>query len=275
VKTDNKKEDVKKVVEKKTRKVLQSLDYAYKKVEGISGKVTHLIRMDGRLIAAGVGGVFEVNGLEANELLGVPVRTIFYSPTLSQMLVSTYNDRVRTLALAKDGWEETHLLDTLRDYVGNIFEDHVQNIWLCGRAGVVKVEMIDGEVSSVSSVPFAEPVLDETMGFALGTEVFVAASGAFHQYDVVKHQFTRHRRRIDVCCTSKYGRTARAGSSGSNITSSGCLYAGSHHLLWQTTNQPSGVEYFQTSFHARCPLTLRYPHHYPIGGKIQRPRGLG
>lgn len=192
VKTDNKKEDVKKVVEKKTRKVLQSLDYAYKKVEGISGKVTHLIRMDGRLIAAGVGGVFEVNGLEANELLGVPVRTIFYSPTLSQMLVSTYNDRVRTLAPAKDGWEETHLLDTLRDYVGNIFEDHVQNIWLCGRAGVVKVEMIDGEVSSVSSVPFAEPVLDETMGFALGTEVFVAASGAFHQYDVVKHQFTRY-----------------------------------------------------------------------------------
>lgn len=191
-KSDNKKEDVKKVVEKKTRKVLQSLDYAYKKVEGISGKVTHLIRMDGRLIAAGVGGVFEVNGLEAEELLGMPVRTIFYSPTLSQMLVSTYNDRVKTFELSKKGWEETHLLDTLRDYVGNIFEDHVQNIWLCGRAGVTKVELIDKQVTSVSSVPFAEPVLDETMGFALGTEVFVAASGSFHQYDVVKHQFTRY-----------------------------------------------------------------------------------
>ncbi|MEZ4973098.1 MAG: triple tyrosine motif-containing protein [Cyclobacteriaceae bacterium] len=191
-KSDNKKEDVKKVVEKKTRKVLQSLDYAYKKVEGISGKVTHLIKMDGRLIVAGVGGVFEVNGLEAEELLGMPVRTVFYSPTLSQMLVSTYNDRIRTLQPVKKGWEETHLLDTLRDYVGNIFEDHVQNIWLCGRAGVIKVELLDKQVTSVSSVPFAEPVLDETMGFALGTEVFVAASGSFHQYDVVKHQFTRY-----------------------------------------------------------------------------------
>ena len=47
-------------------------------------------------------------------------------------------------------------------------------------------------ISGVSSVPFATPVLDETMGFALGTNVFVAASGAFHQYDPISHQFVKY-----------------------------------------------------------------------------------
>ncbi len=193
--TDEKSEQekgVKKVVEKRTRKVLEALDYVYKKVDGIEGKVTHLMNVEGKLLAAGVGGVSEIHGMTATPVLSTPVRTIFYSPTLKQLLVSTYNDRVRTLRNDSKGWEETFLLDTLRAYVGNIFEDHVQNIWLCGRADVVKVELLEGNVSTISSVPFASTVLDETMGFAQGTEVFVAASGAFHRYDVINHKFVKY-----------------------------------------------------------------------------------
>lgn len=186
------KESVKKVVEKKTRTVLKALDYVYKKVDGIEGKVTHLSKVEGKLVAAGVGGLFEINDLKAIEIIETPIRAIFYSPTLKQVIVSTYNDRIRTLAKVDDQWEETFILDSLRAYVGNIFEDHTQNIWLCGRADVIKVELIDGEVSVISSVPFTSPVLDETMGFALGTEVFVAASGAFHRYDVIKHEFIKY-----------------------------------------------------------------------------------
>lgn len=183
---------VKKVVEKRTRKVLETLDYGYKKVAGIEGKVTHFMNVGGKLMAAGVGGVFEINELEATPVFTMPVRTIFYSPTLKQLLVSTYNDRIRTLRNIEDKWEETFLLDTLRAYVGNIFEDHIQNIWLCGRADVVKVELVDGKISTISSVPFASTVLDETMGFSQGVEVFVAASGAFHRYDVVNHVFVKY-----------------------------------------------------------------------------------
>lgn len=187
-----KKETVKKIVEKKTRTVLKALDFAYKKVEGIEGKVTQLMKVEGKLLASGVAGVFEVNELKANEILGTPVRTVFYSSTLKQTLVSTYNDRVRSIKWLDGAWQETFLFDSLRAYVGNIFEDHVQNIWLCGRADVVKVELIDEKISSISSVPFTTPVMDEAMGFALGTEVFVAASGTFHKYDVIRHEFSKY-----------------------------------------------------------------------------------
>ncbi|MBX2941098.1 MAG: hypothetical protein KF860_02025 [Cyclobacteriaceae bacterium] len=183
---------VKKVVEKRTRKVLEALDYAYKKVEGIEGKVTQLMSVDGKLLAAGVGGIFEIKGMKSTPVLSTPVRTIFYSPTLKQLLVSTYNDRVRTLRNNSERWEETFLLDTLRAYVGNIFEDPIQNIWLCGRADVVKVELVDGKISTISSVPFESTVLDETVGFTQGTEVFVAASGAFHRYDAITHKFVKY-----------------------------------------------------------------------------------
>ena len=183
---------VKKVVEKRTRKVLEALDYSYKKVAGIEGKVTQLMMVDGKLLAAGVSGVFEIEKLEATPVFNTPVRTLFYSPTLKQVLVSTYNDRIRSFRNAKEEWEETFLFDTLRAYVGNIFEDHVQNIWFCGRADVIKVELIDSKLSTISSVPFASTVLDETMGFSQGLDVFVAASGAFHRYDVVNHQFVKY-----------------------------------------------------------------------------------
>lgn len=181
-----------KITVKKTRRVLQSLSYVYKKVEGISGKVTNLTKVNGKLLAAGIGGVFQIDSLTSKEVLTAPVRTLFFSPSLNQLLVSTYNDKVRTLVYEDDNWRETFSLDTINQYVGNIFEDHLKNIWLCGRAEVIKIETVDGAVTSTSSVPFSSPVLDETMGFVLGPDVFVAAAGSFHRYDVVADQLVKY-----------------------------------------------------------------------------------
>lgn len=181
--------DKKKVVEKRTREILRELEFSYQRVGQIEGKVSHLQQIEGKLIAAGVDGVFEIEELNAKEIIDAPVRTLFFSPTLQSLLVSTYDDKLLSLQNEGKEWIETHLIDTLNEYVGNIFEDNNENIWLCGRAAVVKVEVVDGAISTVSRVPFLSSVLDETKGFALGNEVFVAASGAFHRYDVISHQF--------------------------------------------------------------------------------------
>ncbi len=180
------------VVEKRTRKVLQGLQYGYKKVDGINGKVTQIAEVNNTLMVAGVAGIFQVDGLKSKALMASPVRSFFFSRSLRQLLVSTYAGRVHTLHNNGGSWMETHLLDTLRQYVTNIFEDNIDNIWLCGRAEVVKVELIDGAIVSTGSVPFTSPVVDESLGFSLGSEVFVAASGAFHRYDAIAHQFIKY-----------------------------------------------------------------------------------
>lgn len=179
-------------VEKRTRKILLGLQYVYKKVEGINGKVTQLAEVNSNLMAAGVAGVFHVEGLKSKALMGSPVRSFFFSHSLKQLLVSTYEGNVHTLQYKGNNWVETHLLDTLKQYVTNIFEDNIDNIWLCGRAEVVKVELIEGAIIATSSVPFASLVADESLGFSLGSEVFVAASGAFHRYDAIAHQFIKY-----------------------------------------------------------------------------------
>jgi len=72
-----------------------------------------------------------------------------------------------------------------------MFEDKLQNIWLCARTHVFKVETVDNEITDVVNVPFSNPSMDEPLGVALGSEVYVAASGFFNRYDISQNGFVR------------------------------------------------------------------------------------
>ncbi len=164
-------------------KIIKPLGYAYRKVEGIDGKVVQLIEVNGKLIAAGLGGVHEVEGLKAKSILTEPVRSVFFSTSLQQLLVGTYQEEVKSFLKNARAWKETHLLDTLNDYVSYAFEDNLQNIWLCGRTQVHKIETVDGQISNVESLPVDNTSLDEMVGVAYGNEVYLAASDEFKKFD--------------------------------------------------------------------------------------------
>ncbi|HWA34075.1 MAG TPA: hypothetical protein VG737_08100, partial [Cyclobacteriaceae bacterium] len=85
-----------KVEVQKTRKVLKGVEFVYKRVEGISGKADQLLVVGDKLLCGGVGGIFEVKGLAATSLSRKPMRTVFYSKNLKQILVSTYDDQIKT-----------------------------------------------------------------------------------------------------------------------------------------------------------------------------------
>jgi hypothetical protein len=161
----------------------KAITYRYVRVNGIEGKVSQLTEVGGVLIASGIAGVFEVEGLSSRRIVFEPVRNVFLSPSLNQLLVSTFRDQVRTFRYEKKQWEETHLLDTLRGNVNYIFEDRLENIWLCGRTNIVKVEIADAEVTDIISMTIPNPMLAETAGLGYGNEVYVVASGQFFRYD--------------------------------------------------------------------------------------------
>lgn len=178
--------------EKRTRKVLKSLQYRYKRVEGIAGKVTNLITIDGQLYAAGLSGVFRIGDLSAAAVTNEPVRSVFLSPSLNQLFISTYNEEVKSYRNNGKSWQETHLLDTLQEYVSYMFEDKLQNLWLCSRAATLKVEMIDGEITNIDRVPYLRPSIDETVGLAVGSDVYVVNAGEFQLYDVANNRFVKY-----------------------------------------------------------------------------------
>lgn len=190
--TSTKSKGSKNVPKPKTKQVLKSIGYVFKRVEGIDGKVSQLLEANGKLLAAGISGVMEVTGLKSRTITSDPVRAVFMSPSMHQLFASTLNEEVKTFAPSTGGWNETHLLDTLQDYVNYIFEDKLQNIWLCSRTNIYKVETVDGEITGVETVPFSNPSIDETIGMAYGSEVYIAASGTFNRFNPSKNIFEKH-----------------------------------------------------------------------------------
>jgi hypothetical protein len=177
---------------KPVRPVLKTIQYSYKKVAGIEGKVSQLMTANGKLLAAGTIGIVEISGLQSKPITKHPVRSMFLSPSLNQLIASTDNEEIKTFAIKSKDWAETHLLDTLQGYVSYIFEDKLQNIWLCSRTNVFKVETIDHEITVVESIPLANPSIDETTGLAYGSEVYVTASGTFNRFNVGKNIFEKY-----------------------------------------------------------------------------------
>jgi len=177
----------------KTRKILKGVEYSYKRVEGISGKVDQLLVAGDKLLSGGVGGVFEINGAVATPVSREPMRTILYSKSLQQILVSTYNDEIKSFKFeGKKGWGQTEFPDTLSTYADYMFEDNMQDLWICGRDHAIKVAIEEGEILDAESIPLPHNSVDRTVGLAYGPEVYLTQNGEFFRYNSSKNNFVKY-----------------------------------------------------------------------------------
>lgn len=156
--------------------------FEYQRVEGIEGKITQLAIVNNKLLAVGVSGLFEISGLTSKPILTDAVRTVFYSPSLNQLIVAL-PQQIKTLQQVNANWQETQLLDSIREPISHAFEDRLENIWLCGKSYIYKIETVDGDITDFDAIAINNPSRDETVGLAYGNEVYVAASGRFSIYD--------------------------------------------------------------------------------------------
>ncbi len=177
---------------KKTRKVLKGVEYVYKPVAGIYGKVDELITVENKLLCAGVGGIFEIKGLLSTPLSREPVRNIFFSKNLKQLLVSTYDDEIKTFRAEAKGWKQTEFPDTLSAYADYFFEDNLQNLWICERDRMVKIGIEAGEILDSDSIPLPHVSVDKNVGLSYGQEVYLVQNGAFYHYASFKNQFLKY-----------------------------------------------------------------------------------
>jgi Y_Y_Y domain. len=169
--------------EPKTVKIVTSTIHRYKKVDGIDSKVTQLVVAHDKLLAVGLDGVFEIDGTKSTPVLEEPVRSVFLSKSIDQLLIGTFGEQIKSYSLENNLWRETHLLDTLNDFISYMFEDKLENIWLCSRTKIYKVETDEHEIINILTLPIDNTSLDETVGLAYGSEVYVAASGEFKRYN--------------------------------------------------------------------------------------------
>ena len=177
--------------EKKTDKILRKSHYVYKKVKGIDAKITQLINAKGHLLAAGLGGVFEVKNLLSTSLLEEPVRSVFAPPNQEMVFISTYKNEMRTLAVQQKSWKLISVLDKVDDHITSMFEGANNDFWLCAIDKVYRLQISGDKISTIQNIAFENPNFDNIEGMRWGSKIILVTSRGFFEYDKTKEFFNQ------------------------------------------------------------------------------------
>lgn len=177
--------------EKRTERVLRASQSVYKKVEGIDAKVNMILEINGSLIAAGLSGVYEINGLKSRAILEQPVRYVYASEFHDMLFVSTYNNEVESLVKSKKGWNTVPFLEELDDQIDFIFEGNENEVWLCGLNDIYQVEIADQRVEKINDIEIPNPDIESTFGVRAGNDILFANGSGFYNFEHSSSKITR------------------------------------------------------------------------------------
>jgi hypothetical protein len=164
--------------EKRIKKILRSAQFVYRKVKGIDSKVTQLLEIDDRLIASGLGGIYDVDGLVSKSVQDEPVRCLYASDEI--LFASTYDDRLVALDYHSNGWHYINSLNNINDQVDYIFEGTKGELWLCGLSKIYQLEFDLQQISITRAYDLQNQDMEITLGVSWDDHVmFVNPEGFF------------------------------------------------------------------------------------------------
>lgn len=167
--------------EKRTKRILRSSHFVYKRVEGIDAKVTQLVQWKGKLLAAGLSGVSEVTSQGIVPVMEYPTRFLFASESTGKLLISTYDDKLHEMVFDKAGWREERLLSNIDDPISFIFEEPGKAFWLSGLDKVFRVN--HDATKPVMSLTVANSRFERLIGTNYNNRVIFSSSSGFFAYD--------------------------------------------------------------------------------------------
>lgn len=167
--------------EKHIDRVLRSSQHIYKRVSGIDSKVTHIVEMDGKLVAAGLEGVFAIKGLEAIPIMHSPTRYVYASAPQQTIIALTYSDEVWFLQF--DGeWHLRNLINNLGDQIDYVFEGVANEWWLCGLNRIYQLQLTAGGMDNLETIDLLNPNFERTVGLHHGKQTIFVNSGGFFRF---------------------------------------------------------------------------------------------
>jgi hypothetical protein len=177
--------------EKKVERILRSSQYAYQRVTGIDAKVTQLIEFEGRLIAAGLSGVYEVSELASRVVMNEPVRFVFAYDNQSLLLASTYEDELRALEQVNGVWQPSPIFKDLDDQINYIFKGKENELWLNALDKVYRLEIDSQKVKNIQTLSIANANLDETVGISWRDKIIFTNANGFYQFHRQTNEIVR------------------------------------------------------------------------------------
>jgi hypothetical protein len=166
--------------EKKVDSVLRSSQHVFRKIRGIDAKVTHLVETDGKLIAGGLSGIFEVTDLTAQAIMQSATRYMYASEQKKTVIASTYNDEIWSLK-SQSGWQQINLINSLGDHIEYVFEGTENEWWLCGLDKIYQLQLDSVGIHRLQTIELSNPNFEKTVGLHFNNQaLFVNTDGFFH-----------------------------------------------------------------------------------------------
>ncbi len=160
-----------------TKKEFHSIQYQYIRVNDIQSKVFHLASVNGKLIAAGLDGIFEVERKDSRRMTSIPVKYFHYSEVGKRILAATYEGNIIEISLNSGNGSPREILGQITEPINYIFENTGGNLFLVGMHAVF---MYDGK-GNLTEIPFENPFYEETYGLASHDSVFlINKSGVYN-----------------------------------------------------------------------------------------------
>ncbi|MCS6974344.1 MAG: hypothetical protein NZM13_07660 [Cyclobacteriaceae bacterium] len=158
--------------EKRTRRILRSSEYTFRKVSGIDARITQLLVWNGKLLASGLAGIWEVENEKAKIILDEPVRNVVTHPESNNLYAVSYEGKVHLLPPA--GAPKTRIVgDTLLNTVQYAFAGRNESVWLCAADKVYRLLKDKG----LEVFPIDNPDYDPVYGVVHKNHVVFLASG--------------------------------------------------------------------------------------------------
>jgi hypothetical protein len=177
-------------IEERIVKVLRSSQYVFKKVQGIEAKISHLVELDGKLVAAGLEGVFEIHNLVAKAIIHSPARYVYASKPQQAVIVSTYNDEIWLLHY-NSGWQQVNLINNLGDQIDYIFEGAENEWWLCGLDRIYQLQLNKEGVRRLQTIDLSNPNFEKTVGLYADDQIIFVNNDGFFRFEREKNKLTR------------------------------------------------------------------------------------
>jgi hypothetical protein len=177
--------------EKRTQRTLRAAHHVFKKVQGIDSKITHIAEVNGKIIASGLGGLYEVNGLVSKAILEEPIRYMFAPTGKDFALISTYNDEIRSLRFVGSYPENSSVFSNVSDQIQFIFENGKDELWFCGIDRIYRAEMKGSEVRYKQSIELNHATNDKTIGVVINSDVVLTNTSGFFRLNRGNSTFER------------------------------------------------------------------------------------
>jgi hypothetical protein len=167
--------------EKRTKRILRSSHYAYKKLEGIDAKVTQLVVWNGRLLSAGLNGVNEIASDGIIPVLDYPTRYLFASAGTAKVIISTYDDKIHEFVSAEGKWIETRLIKGIEEPINYVFDEPGKAFWFCGLDKVYRMATDSTQRTQHYAIPNAR--FDRIIGTSVDGQPLVVSSSGFFKHN--------------------------------------------------------------------------------------------